>query len=82
MAPVRLLMLTVPIMLPLLLPPPLPSLVPAPLQKASIEGALASLHTSRSPAMLQLLSYVERVSLGGRARGLAGGQTLAMHELC
>jgi hypothetical protein len=32
------------------------------LQKASIEAALASLHTSRSPAMLQVLSYVERVS--------------------
>lgn len=32
------------------------------LQEANVEAALASLHTNRSPAMLQLLSYVERVS--------------------
>lgn len=66
------------------------------LKKASIEGALASLHTSRSPAMLQLLSYVERhralvvkrlhttveedASTKGRLTGLSGKLEAAAAE--
>jgi hypothetical protein len=45
------------------------------LQKANIEAALASLHTSRAPAMLQVLSYAERVSQSCKGPGLLQQQT-------